>query len=112
MLYRQSTDGNAIISNFNPPELRNDMGELFENFFINERMKYQSYNRLIVSNYFWRHKNKQEIDWIEETEKGLSAFETKWNPNKKVSAPGLWQRTYKGSQFVVVTSRNYTDFVT
>ena len=103
---------NAIISNFNPPELRNDMGELFESFFINERIKYQSYNRLIVNNYFWRHKNKQEIDWVEETGKGLTAFEIKWNPNKKVSAPGLWQRAYKNSKFVGVTSRNYTDFVT
>ncbi len=102
---------NAIISNFNTPDSRDDMGKLFENFFINERIKYQSYNRMMVNNYFWRHKSRQEIDWVEETENGLSAFEIKWNPNTKATAPKLWQKAYEKSKFTVVTSKNFTDFI-
>ena len=102
---------NAIISNFNPPDSRDDMGKLFENFFINERIKYQAYNRMMVNNYFWRHKSRQEIDWVEETENGLSAFEIKWNPNTKATAPKLWQKAYEKSKFTVVTSKNFTKFI-
>ncbi|RLD89280.1 MAG: ATPase, partial [Bacteroidetes bacterium] len=90
---------NAIISNFNPISLRDDIGKLWENYFISERIKYQSYHKMHVNNYFWRHKNNQEIDWIEETEKGLNAFEIKWNPKSKARVPSQWQKAYGYSHF-------------
>jgi predicted AAA+ superfamily ATPase len=103
---------NAIISNFNNFELRDDIGKLWENYFISERIKYQSYHRLQVNNYFWRHKNMQEIDWVEETENGLSAFEIKWNPDTKVRIPKQWEKAYGAARFVVINRDNYLDFIT
>ncbi len=102
---------NAIISSFNPLHLRDDIGKLWENFFIGERMKYQSYHRLQINNYFWRHKSKQEIDWVEESEIGLRAFELKWNPNVKVNAPVLWKRAYPNSGFIIINRDNYLDYL-
>ena len=103
---------NAIISNFNPISLRDDIGKLWENYFISERIKYQSYHKMHVNNYFWRHKNNQEIDWIEETEKGLNAFEIKWNPKSKARVPSQWQKAYGYSHFQVIDSENFLDFIT
>jgi len=103
---------NAIISNFNNFELRDDIGKLWENYFISERIKYQSYHRMQVNNYFWRHKNQQEIDWVEETESGLSAFEIKWNPDAKVRIPKQWEKAYSTARFIVLNRDNFLDFIT
>ncbi len=103
---------NAVISNFNPVGLRDDTGKLWENFFISERIKYQSYKRLAVNNYFWRHKSKQEIDWVEEHENKLNAFEIKWNRNIKAKVPPLWKKAYPHSEFTVINKNNYLDYVT
>ncbi len=102
---------NAIISSFNPLNLRDDIGKLWENYFISERIKYQSYRRLQISNYFWRHKSKQEIDWVEESGTGINAHEIKWNQNTKVTAPAIWGRAYPDSLFTVINRNNYLDFI-
>ncbi len=102
---------NAIISSFNPLNLRDDIGKLWENYFISERIKYQSYRRLQISNYFWRHKSKQEIDWVEESGTGINAYEIKWNQNTKVTAPTIWGRAYPDSLFTVINRNNYLDFI-
>lgn len=102
---------NAIISSFNPLHLRDDIGKLWENYFISERIKYQTYSRLQINNYFWRHKSRQEIDWVEESGIGINAYEIKWNQNTKVVAPSIWGKAYPDSAFTVINRINYLDFI-
>lgn len=98
---------NILIGNMNPLELRNDVGELWENYIISERLKYQHYHRMLVYNYFWRTYDQQEIDWIEDRGGTLHAYEYKWNPRKKVRVPIAWQKEYTNSTFQVIHSDNY-----
>ena len=102
---------NAIIANFNPLMLRDDTGALWENYFVNERIKFQHYSGRMTKNYFWRTYQQQEIDWIEEEGGQLSAFEIKWNPAKKARVPSAWQQAYPGSQFHVIKPDNYLDWI-
>lgn len=101
---------NAIIANFQPVSQRNDMGILWENYIISERVKYQSYNRLVVNNYFWRTYDHQEIDWVEEREGNLFAYEMKWS-DKKCKVPGGWQKAYPDSTFTVISPENYREWI-
>ncbi len=103
---------NALIANFNPIILRNDTGELWENYILSERIKYQNYTGMIVNNYFWRTYSQQEIDWVEEREGNLFAYEIKWGANKKVKIPKEWKDSYPESQFLVITPENYLDIIT
>ena len=100
---------NTIIANFNNIELRNDIGILWENYILSERKKFQSNNGIIVNNYFWRTYNGQEIDWIEERDGNLFAYEIKWNKTAKV--PSAWQNAYPDSKFEVVNKNNYINWV-
>ena len=102
---------NAIISNFNAIDLRNDVGELFENFIIIERIKKQVYQQIYANNYFWRTWDQQEIDFVEEREGQLFGYEIKWKANK-IKAPKDWMITYEGAQFSVIHQDNYLEFVT
>ena len=102
---------NALISNFQPLKLRNDVGELWENYMLSERIKYQSYTGMIVNNYFWRTYQQQEIDWIEEREGKLHAYEIKWNTKKKIKVPSAWKNAYKKSKFQVIDPDNYLDWI-
>jgi predicted AAA+ superfamily ATPase len=74
---------NAVINNFNPLSLRNDTANLWKNFMIAERLKRNSYDFPYTQSYFWRTVTQQEIDYIEEQNGELSAYEFKWNPHKK-----------------------------
>ena len=74
---------NAIIQNFNILELRDDIGKLWENFCITERLKFLHNNQYSVNKYFWRTYNQKEIDYIEEKNNHLTAYEFKWNHTKK-----------------------------
>jgi predicted AAA+ superfamily ATPase len=74
---------NAIINNFNPLSMRNDVGALWENFMISERMKKNNYDNPYAKSYFWRTVSQHEIDYIEENDNEITAFELKWNENKK-----------------------------
>ena len=103
---------NALINNFNPMALRDDHGKLWENYLIAERLKLQEYTEKHTSNYFWRTHTKQEIDWIEEANGQISAFEFKWNPKKTVRTPSLWGKNYPESPLTVVHPDNYLDFIT
>lgn len=102
---------NALINNFNPIELRDDQGKLWENYLITERLKLQEYEQIHVSNYFWRTHTQQEIDWVEDTGGKLNAYEFKWSKNNKVKAPSLWQKNYTEASFELVNSENYLDFI-
>lgn len=102
---------NAIIGNFNGLSQRDDVGQLWENYLISERLKFQTYRQTHLSTYFWRTHNKQEIDWIEEEEGKLSAFEFKWNPNKPAKIPSAWKNGYPDADFMNVHPDNYLEFI-
>ena len=101
---------NAIIGNFTPLSVRQDVGALWENYLISERMK-QSYNRNRAKEfYFWRTYDNQEIDLIEESPEGLSAFEFKWG-DKKPNVPTSFATAYPEASFKVINTENYQEFV-
>lgn len=103
---------NALINNFNPITMRSDIGELWENYVIMERLKFQSYNNLYSLNYFWRTYQQQEIDWIEDRGGKLYAFECKWKEDRKVKVPSAWAQAYPESEFQVITPSNYLEWIT
>lgn len=102
---------NTLIANFNSINLRNDVGELWENYVIAERIKYQQYKGILVNNYFWRTHQQQEIDWIEDRNGKLFAYEIKWNEKKQIKAPGAWQQAYPDSKFELITPKNYLNWI-
>lgn len=102
---------NAVIGNFQQPETRQDIGALFENYIISERLKQQSYARTYAKGYFWRTSAKQEIDYIEEANGAITAFEFKWNPRRKATVPASFARAYPTVPFKVVTRDNYWEFL-
>ncbi len=101
---------NTLVANFNTLALRNDVGELWENYVIAERIKLQHYEGWLSNNYFWRTYDQQEIDWIEERDGGLFAFEMKYQ-KKTVKAPGAWTANYPGATFNVISRENYLPFI-
>jgi predicted AAA+ superfamily ATPase len=103
---------NAVISQFNPLNTRNDAGALWENFIIVERLKKQAYTQAHTQAYFWRTYSQKEIDLVEEKDGRLHGFECKWSGSKKASAPKEWRAAYPGSTFSVVSKENYLDFIT
>ena len=103
---------NSVISNFSPIELRSDIGALWENFLISERIKNNAYHNKHAKYYFWRTTQKQEIDFIEEVDQNLFAYEFKYNPKKANSkCPVTFSNNYPNVPFDVITSENYMDFV-
>lgn len=101
---------NAVIANFNPIESRNDIGILWENYMISERLKYQEYKRLSSNNYFWRTYEQQEIDWVEERDGTLFGYEFKWKESK-VKIPTQWKNTYPDSSFEVINKDNFESWL-
>lgn len=102
---------NALINNFNHPSTRMDMGMLWENFCLVERIKKQTYQGLFSNNYFWRTYDRQEIDLIEERDGRLFGFEFKWNPKKRIKAPKAFIESYTNAQFECITLENFLEFV-
>lgn len=102
---------NAVIKNFNPPELRQDTGALWENFLVSERQKHNAYTRRAVNSYFWRTHAQQEIDYIEESGGQLNAIEFKWNEKAKVKLPESFANAYPGTGFSSVNRNNYMEFL-
>ncbi|MEA1874655.1 MAG: ATP-binding protein [Bacteroidota bacterium] len=103
---------NAIIRNFNPMHLRNDVGQLWENFFITERMKNNFNDRKFVNPYFWRNYQQKEIDYIEEINNVFYAFECKYNSKKIVKVPTDFRKHYEKIEFQTVNSGNFWQFLT
>jgi len=102
---------NAIISNFNMPDLRSDIGALWENYLIAERIKYTSYHEIFLNRYFWRSKTKQEIDFLEEREGRLFAYEIKWNPKASYRFPKSFLEYYPDHSTEIITPENYEKFL-
>lgn len=101
---------NALISNFNPPDLRTDMGALWENFLVIERFKHNAYGGDFVNPYFWRTYTGAELDYVEDANGQLSGFEFKYT-QKVLKAPATWLNTYPGATFTGINRANYLDFV-
>jgi len=101
---------NAIIKNFNPLNLRQDKGALWENYLVSERKKYLVNNNIYADLYFWRTRNQQEIDLIEISGSDIYAYEFKWQPDKKYKLPNAFSEAYSAS-FQLISKDNYLDFL-
>jgi predicted AAA+ superfamily ATPase len=102
---------NALIADFRPVELRDDIGKLWENFLVSERFKRNTYAESYANLWFWRTQAQQEIDYVEEQDGHLSAYEFKWNPSAKSKQPKAFAEAYPDSSFSVVSSDNFAEFV-
>jgi len=101
---------NVFAANFNTVRLRQDIGQIWENFIISERMKFLSYSRDYGNVYFWRTYDKQEIDLIEERDGQLNGYEIKWR-TKIVKPPGAWTRNYPDASFSIINPENYLEWI-
>lgn len=101
---------NALVNNFNPLNLRNDVSVLWENFMISERMKRNQHTMHDPNKYFWRTHTQQEIDYIEDEGGRLEAFEFKWK-NQKFIPPKVFLKNYPGSSIKLITCENFADFL-
>lgn len=106
---------NAVINNFNNLSTRNDVGALWENFLVIERLKKQEYAHIgsKYNNYFWRTWDKKEIDWVEMRSGKLFGYEFKWGEGKPSKSKNMWLKTYKDeAEFEIINKENYLDFIT
>ncbi len=101
---------NAIIGNFNPLETRVDKGALWENFLVSERRKQNYYKNTFARMYFWRTKQQQEIDFVEEIADKVSGFEFKWSSGRSFNIPKTFTDAYNANT-IVISRENFRDFV-
>jgi predicted AAA+ superfamily ATPase len=101
---------NSIINNFATLENRTDKGQLWENFLISERIKQKYYNELYKQMYFWRTYTGAELDYVEEYDGKLHAYEFKWG-SKTPKVPKTWLENYPNSEFNYVNRENFLEFV-
>jgi len=102
---------NAVLGSFAPLETRSDTGKLWENYLVSERRKNNLNDRSFAKGYFWRTTQQQEIDYIEENDGALSAFEFKWNPRTRVKQHKSFKEAYQLSSVPLITPDNYDDFL-
>ncbi|MDT8389341.1 MAG: DUF4143 domain-containing protein [Lentisphaeria bacterium] len=102
---------NALINNFNPLNLRADVGQLWENYILSERSKRNLYCGRRIQSYFWRTYDQQEIDLVEEAGGRLMAYEMNW-ATRKAKAPAAWCKAYPESEFSVIDRKHYLGFIT
>jgi len=102
---------NAVIPQFNPLDSRNDIGILWENFVVIERIKKCAYQNIYGSLYFWRTYDGQEIDLVEEREGKLFGYEFKWSEKQKMKEPKDWCKTYDNAEFKIINRENYLEFI-
>jgi len=103
---------NAVISQFNSLDNRNDIGQLWENFLVTERLKKCAYLDLYGDFHFWRTYAGQELDWVEEREGRLLGYEFKWSEKKIRKGPKDWLKTYGNAEFQTINRENYMGFIT
>lgn len=102
---------NAVLSNFAPASLRNDMGALWENLMVSERVKRNIYTGSYAQLYFWRTHDQKEIDLVEEEDGLLRTYEFKWNGKVKAKQPVSFTSAYPNSSFDVISPENFWEFV-
>jgi uncharacterized protein len=102
---------NAVLGNYSPLSMRTDKGSLWENFLVSERFKHLGNNEIDVKSWFWRTTQQQEIDYVEERDDKLFAFEFKWNPKKKVRLSRTFSEAYSNHEYKVISLENFHEFV-
>lgn len=102
---------NAIIGDFKSLGLRPDVGALWENYVISERLKHNAYNSFYGKSYFWRTQLQQEVDYVEDIDGVLHAYEFKWSKTKQPRLTETFAKNYPDHTFEVVSPDNYQDFV-
>ena len=102
---------NALIADFRPIELRDDIGKLWENFLVSERFKKNAYKENYANPWFWRTQAQQEIDYLEEKDGFLSTFEFKWNPLSRTKQPKSFKEAYPNSSFMLIHRNNFEEFL-
>ncbi len=102
---------NALLGDYKPLDLRNDIGGLWENYLISERMKHNAYNAFYGKSYFWRTQQQQEVDYIEDYDGVLHTYEFKWSSTKQPRLTETFAKNYPDHTFTVVNPDNYQDFV-
>jgi predicted AAA+ superfamily ATPase len=103
---------NAIISNYNYFDVREDKGALWENYLMAERIKFNHYYKNYVNSFFWRTKDQQEIDYIEEKDGKLFAYEIKWNSKKTHKITKTFTNAYPKSEVQIIHPENYHSWLT
>ncbi|MFC5282258.1 ATP-binding protein [Pedobacter alpinus] len=96
---------NSVTRNFNALANRNDVGALFENYMISERVKFLQQNQLEAETYFWRTTQQQEIDYVEKTTNKLLAVEFKWSENKKGRIPVTFKKAYSNVEELIISKK-------
>ncbi|MGB3548949.1 MAG: ATP-binding protein [Saprospiraceae bacterium] len=102
---------NMLIGDMKPLEGRNDIGLLWENYIVSERIKFQQYSRMIGYNFFWRTYDQQEIDWVEDRGGILHAYEFKWSEKKTPRLPKSFERAYPDATFSVINRETYAGWL-
>jgi predicted AAA+ superfamily ATPase len=102
---------NAVINDFRPISLRNDMGMLWENYIISERIKFNAYNQAGSQLYFWRNYLQREIDLIEVKDNRIHAYEIKYGKDRKVKIPLAFKTAYPDADFQKIDADNYLEFI-
>ena len=103
---------NALIGNLGPLANRSDVGAIWENYLVSERHKLNAFLGFHGYKYFWRTRQQQEIDYLEEADGKINAFEFKWNPDKKAKFPLTFTKNYPVNSTTVVNPGNYDLFLT
>lgn len=101
---------NAVIGNYNSLTMRNDVGALWENFMISERMKMNTTMDVEVKSYFWRNYNQSEVDYIEVNKEKINAFEIKWNMPQKITFNKAFLNMYPNAETAIINRQNFTEF--
>ena len=108
-MMRLNSSGMVRSKLLNPLSLRQDRGSLWENFLISERRKYLFNHVLDIQSYYWRTKQQQEIDYLEEKAGKMRAFEIKWQ-KESLRTPGIFSKTYPDCPVRLINNKNYLDF--
>ncbi len=102
---------NAITRNFNSLNNRNDIGALWENYMISERIKFLAQNQIEAKTYFWRTTQQQEIDYIEQNGESILAVEFKWRENQKVRIPTTFTKAYPHTKTLILSNKDRVLFL-
>ena len=102
---------NAILGDFKPTQLRNDIGALWENYLVSERLKHTTYNLFYGKSYFWRTQQQQEIDYLEDIDGILNTYEFKWSNTKHPKITDTFAKNYPNHTYNVINPDNYQLFI-
>lgn len=101
---------NSVLRDHKELKYRNDVGAIFENYFIMERIKYNSNHKIYVNKYFWQNYKQEEVDYIEDRDGVLHAYECKWNDTKS-KALNIFKSEYINSETIVINQDNYDGYL-